>query len=287
MSRSVGLVVHREKPEAGVIALDVITWLYEREISVVMDAETADHLDRPKLACSPEQWGNVQFIVSLGGDGTILMAARIAASAGTPILGVHLGRFGFIAETHPDDLFSHLERILAGEMKLEERMMVRADVWRGNKCIQTMTGLNDALVKSRASELLQIHTRLAGAKFATYPADGIIISTPTGSTAYSLSAGGPLVAPTVSAMILTPICPHTLSARPMVVHCDEVVEIEIETDSGDVICAVDGVDPIAIQSGDRIVIRRAECVTRLIVLNKAAFYLKVRDRYLYGERLNE
>ncbi len=172
-------------------------------------------------------------------------------------------------------------------MNLEERMMVRAEVWRKNTCIQMMIGLNDALVKSRASELLQIRTRLAGAEFATYPADGIIISTPTGSTAYSLSAGGPLVAPTVRAMILTPICPHTLSARPMVVPCDEIVEIEIETDSGDVICAVDGVDPIPIESGDRIVIRRAECVTRLIVLNEAAFYHKVRERYLYGERLNE
>ena len=255
---------------------------------MVLEAETAERLGSPELACTYEQWDKVEFIVSLGGDGTILMAARIAAPAGTPILGVHMGRFGFIAETHPDDLFNHLERILAGEMKLEERMMVRAEVWRGSACIQSMTGLNDALVKSRASQLLHIHTRLAGAEFATYPADGIIISTPTGSTAYSLSAGGPLVAPTVSAMILTPICPHTLSARPMVVPCDEVVEIEIETDSGDVVCSVDGQDPIPINSGDRIVIRRAECVTRLIVLNnKAAFYHKVRDRYLYGERLNE
>jgi len=288
-ARLVGMVVHREKAEAGAIALDVIVWLNDHGVSVVMEAETAERLGKPQLACTIQQWSQVEFILSLGGDGTILKAARIAAPCGTPILGVHLGRFGFIAETHPADLFNHLGRILGGEMKLEERMMVRAEVWRENNCIWNMTGLNDALVKSRASELLQINTRLAGAEFATYPADGIIIATPTGSTAYSLSAGGPLVAPTVRAMIITPICPHTLSARPMVVPCDEIVEIEIEIEkgSGDVVCTVDGVDPIPIESGDRIVIRRAECVTRLIVLNQAAFYRKVRDRYLYGERLNE
>lgn len=287
MARFVGIVVHRERPEASAIAIEVINWLNERGLAARLGSETADRLGRPELACQPDEWAKAEFIISLGGDGTILMAARLASPAGVPILGVHMGRFGFIAETHPADLFSHLERIRNGEMQVEERMMVRAEVWRQGSCLQTRTGLNDATVKSRASQLLQIHTRLGGAEFATYPADGIIIATPTGSTAYSLSAGGPLVAPTVKAMILTPICPHTLSARPMIVPCEEVIEIEIETDSGDVVCAVDGVDPVAIESGDRIAIRRAECVTRLIVLDHATFYRKVRDRYLYGERLNE
>jgi NAD+ kinase len=287
MSQTAGVVVHRTRHEVGSSAAELIAWFLARDIQVRLDAETAERLERPELACGPEGWGDTAFIVTLGGDGTILTAARSAALAGIPILGVHMGRFGFIAETHPADLYHHLERVLDGHIQLEERMMVQADVWRRGVCVNSQFGLNDALVKSRASQLLQIKTRLARADFATYFADGIIVSTPTGSTAYSLSAGGPLVAPTVQAMIITPICPHTLSARPMVVPSEEVVEIEIETDSADVACAVDGVDPFALESGDRIVIRKSRCVTRLIVLDHTTFYRKVRNRYLYGERLNE
>ena len=292
MTRVVGIVVHPEKEEAKTVALEVIAWLRDfrsgtEPIDVMLDAQSALRLNLPENACPPDGWVGVEFIISLGGDGTILTAARSAAAAGIPILGVHMGRFGFIAETHPGDLYPHLEQILEGDMRLEERIMVRADIYRDSNCVSSQTGLNDALVKSRASQLLHIRTRLAFAEFATYPADGIIVSTPTGSTAYSLSAGGPLVSPTVNALVITPICPHTLSARPMVVPAEETVEIEIETESGDVVCVVDGVQPFPILNGDKIVIQRAQCVTRLIVLDHATFYRKVRDRYLYGERLND
>ncbi len=286
MRNRVGIIVHRDRSDAFTTCVELIGWLEARGIPVCLESETAKRAQRAELICNPDQWGLLRFIVTLGGDGTILLAARLAANGPVPILGVHMGRFGFITEAHPDNLYESLERVLRGDMQVQDRLMVRAEVWRNGVCIKTQTGLNDALVKSRASQLLEIRTRLAGADFATYPADGIIIATPTGSTAYSLSAGGPLVSPTVHAMILTPICPHTLSARPMVVPADEVVEIEIKTDSADVVCAVDGVDLTAIESGDKIVICSAECVTKLIVFEQAAFYRKVRDRYLYGERLN-
>jgi NAD+ kinase len=286
MTRVVGLVIYRDRPEACALALKVVEWLASHGVEARTDRESADRLGREDLCWQEQGWHEAQFIVSIGGDGTILRAARAAAPAGVPILGVHMGRFGFIAETHPAELFAHLEPALAGKASVQERMMVQAEVWRDGARIHSLVGLNDALVKSRASNLLHLRTKLAGAAFATYPADGIIIATPTGSTAYSLSAGGPLVAPTVQAMILTPICPHTLSARPMLVPSDEVIEIEVETDSADVICGVDGFEPVQIESGDRIVMRKADCVTRLFVKTHAAFYRKVRDRYLYGERLN-
>ncbi|HLK60298.1 MAG TPA: NAD(+)/NADH kinase [Chthonomonadaceae bacterium] len=287
MERIVGIIVHPTRSEATAFATEVIAWLGKRGIGVRLDSDTAFRLNQPPLEYSPEAWGAVEFILTLGGDGTILTAARLASPAGTPILGVHMGRFGFIAETHPNTLFRHLERVLNGQMRIEERMMVRGEVWRKGERLMERIGLNDALVKNRHAQMLQLKTSLGGAPFATYPADGVIVATPTGSTAYSLSAGGPLVAPTVRAMIVTPICPHTLSARPMVVPDDEIIEIEVEAEGEDAIFEVDGADAFPLRSGDRVVIRRADYMTRLIVLDHATFYRKVRDRYLYGERLNE
>ncbi len=287
MGRSVGMVVHRSRPEAMFFAQEVIAWLQARAVTVCLEEESAQRMGRPELACGPNGLSGVEFIITLGGDGTILTAARLAAPSSTPILGVHMGRFGFIAETHPDDLYPHLEAILAGRMRVEARMMIRAEVWRDGVCIRSAIGLNEALVKSAMSRLLYLKTFLGGALFATYPADGIIVSTPTGSTGYALSAGGPLVEPTVQALIIVPICPHTLSARPMVVPDSEVFEIEIDADGDEVIFAVDSVDPIGLQTGDRIIAYRDAYMARLIILDHATFYRKVRDRYLYGERLNE
>lgn len=287
MERTVGLVVHRSRPEALAFAVEVIAWLEARGIAVLLDAETAQKLKRPTLTCAPDGWQSVAFIITLGGDGTILTAARMASPCGTPILGVHMGRFGFISETHPNDLYPHLEEILDGKMQIEERIMIRAEIQRQGKTLHTGVGLNEVLVKSGMSHMLHLKTEFGGATFASYPADGIIVATPTGSTAYALSAGGPLVVPTVEALLVVPICPHTLSARPMIVPATETIAIEIESETQDVICAIDGVEPLPIQQGDRIEMRQADYKTRLIVLDHATFYGKVRARYLYGERLNE
>lgn len=287
MSRKVGLVVHETKPEAHAIAKEVIDWLQARHIESRLNEEMAQRLGAPSLACCAEEMAGVEFIITLGGDGTILKAAKMAAPSSIPILGVHMGRFGFIAESHPSDLFDQLTAILEGKQKEEVRMMVRAEVWREGERVHHSVGLNEALVKSSMSHLMRLNTSLGGAPFATYPADGFIVATPTGSTAYALSAGGPLVEPTVEAFVLVPICPHTLSARPMVVPGSEIIDIEIEADGGEMLFAVDGVDPFALKNGDRIHVRRADCVTRLIVLDRSTFYRKVHNRYLYGERLNE
>jgi len=287
MGRIVGIVVHRTRPEALAFAQDVIAWLEARNIDVVLDREAANRLGRPALGCDPSGLQAAEFIITLGGDGTILTAARLAAECAIPILGVHMGRFGFISEAHPSNLFEHLEAILRGEMQVEERMMIRADVWRNGEVTHSGVGLNDALVKSKLSHMLQIRMYLDSFLFATYPADGVLVATPTGSTAYALSAGGPLVVPTVQALLVVPVCPHTLSARPMIVPAEEEIGIEIDTDGGEVLLAVDGVEPVVLQSEDRIVIKRAEFFTRLIVLGNDSFYRKVRERYLYGERLND
>ena len=287
MQSSVGIIVHRSSQQSWRFATEVMDWLTDRDVAVRLDDLTAQRLQRHDLACSPDAWQKVRFVITLGGDGTILTAARMTAPYHIPILGVHMGRFGFIAEAHPNTLFGQLQRVLDGDCKIEERMMIHSEIWRDEQCVQKSLGLNDAVVKSGSSGLLDLELFLQGARFATYPADGIIIATPTGSTGYSLSAGGPIVEPTVQALIITPICPHTLSARPLLIPCDGEIEILLATDGGDVHFKMDGVDPYNVRHGDRVIVRRAEYTTCLITLDNASFYRKVRDRYLYGERLNE
>ena len=282
----VGLMVHRTKQEAHRFAQLVISWLQERGVEVRLDRESAEILGFQELACQDDEWSDVGFIVTLGGDGTILTAARLAAPAGIPILGVHMGQFGFIAETHPEDLFPHLEEILHGKIQIEDRLMLQAEIIRNGISFHKATGLNDVVLKSKMSRLLNLKTSLGGKHFATFPADGVTISTPTGSTGYALSAGGPLVEPSVQVLLLVPICPHTLSARPMIVPAHETIQIEIEADGDDVMFAVDGVEPVTLKSGDLVVVRRSEYKTRLILLHHATFYAKVQNRYRYGERLN-
>jgi NAD+ kinase len=286
MKQSVGIMVHRSRPEALHFAREVVGWLEARDITVRMDPAAAEKLKMPVLACPADEWNSVEFIITLGGDGTILTAARQAAPCGIPILGVHMGRFGFIAETHPADLFENLDEILSGKIRVEERLMVRADILRNDECVHSGFGLNDVILKTKMPHLQNLKTRVAGAHFATYAADGVVVATPTGSTGYALSTGGPLIAPGVEAFVLVPICPHTLSARPIIVPSNETIEIEVETDGHEVIFAIDGVEPVSLETGDRIVIQQAPYRTRLVIVDHTTFYAKVRNRYLYGERLN-
>lgn len=287
MERSVGIVVHPKNEAAHKTAQEVVAYLQERGVAVRLEPDAAERLGQTALACAPEDFCSVGFVLTLGGDGTILKAARRVAPYGIPILGIHMGRFGFIAEAHPSDLYAYINAALEGKHRIEERMMIHVDVWREGQIVHQREGLNEVVVKSAVSHILRLKLSLGGQEFATYPADGIIVAVPTGSTAYSLSAGGPLVAPTVQALLITPICPHTLSARPLIVPCDETVDIEVDPDGGLLLCAVDGMEEFEMQPGDRVSARRSDYVTRLITLNAASFYRKVRARYLYGERLNE
>ncbi len=286
MIQSAGIVLHRSRKEALELAHSLIEWLEQRSIAVMLLPEAAERLVRLDLAVDAESMRRSNMIISLGGDGTILTAARMASGSDIPILGVHLGRFGFIAEVHPDELFLAMENILAGKYLVEERLMVCGEIYRKGICLHSGIGLNEVVVKSGKSQLLRLNTSLGGVPFATYYADGLIISTPTGSTGYALSAGGPLIAPSLQALLVAPICPHTLSARPIVVPCEEVIDIEIESDGEEVIFDIDSVDSFSLMDGDKVTVHRAQHNTHLIVLDGTSFYQKVRARYLYGERLN-
>ena len=283
----VGLLVNSSKTEAVQFALEALAWLTERDAEAVINAETAPLMGRDDLAGDDDALRSCDFIITLGGDGTILTASRIAAPARVPILGIHMGHFGFIAEGHPSDLFPHLDDLLEGRMTVEERIMVHGKVFRDEKAVYEAVGLNDVVVtKGTQTRMLTLQTLFTGGDSATYQADGVIIATPTGSTAYALSAGGPLVEPTVQALLVIPIYPHTLSARPLVIPASESVSVTVDSGGQDVIFSADGIHRFEVESGDRVEVTRAAHTTRLITLGKSSFYAKVRKRLLWAERLN-
>lgn len=285
--KTVGLIVNRSKWETLSFAHEVIAWLTERDAEVRVDRESAPLLGRDDLACDADDLCGVDLLITLGGDGTILKASHIAAPHGIPILGVHMGQFGFITEAHPDDLFPHLDALLEGQMRVEERMMVRGEVVRNGEIVYRAVGLNDIVLnKGAMTRMLRLRTSFGGDFVATYPADGVVVATPTGSTAYALSAGGPLVEPTVQALLVVPICPHTLAARPLVIPAEETVSISIESDGGEVLFAADSHSVFPLTSEDRVDVRRAEYPTRIVTFGHASFYRKVRRRLLWGERVN-
>ncbi|MCC6730810.1 MAG: NAD(+)/NADH kinase [Chthonomonadales bacterium] len=285
--REVGLIVNPSKWQALSFAHEVVAWLAARDITVRVEAEAAARMERPDLATGDGGLLGVDLIITLGGDGTILAASQVAAPHGIPVLGVHMGQFGFIAETHPDDLFADMEKVLAGQAKVEERMMVRGDVVRAGSILHTAYGLNDIVLnKGARTRMLQLETSFGGDFVVSYLADGVVVATPTGSTAYALSAGGPLVEPTVQALMVTPICPHSLAARPLVVPASEVITLSVEANGGEVLLSADSGQVFTLAAGDRVEARRAEFSARIVAIRHASFYHKVRKRLLWGERLN-
>lgn len=225
-------------------------------------------------------------VIVLGGDGTLLSVARHASPRGTPLLGLDLGSFGFLAAESLAGLLANLDGFLRGEYALEPRMMVTAQVRRGDQVIGEHVGLNDAVIgKPDVRRLVRLYTRVNGEHIATYPADGLIISTPTGSTAYVLSAGGPIVSPAVEGLVIVPICPHTLYSRPMVVEASAVIEVTAthrDLPALGVTLTVDGQEAIELEPGDWVTVKRAECDARLVRLSPGGFYERLRTKLNWG-----
>jgi len=227
------------------------------------------------------------FAIVMGGDGTLLRASRIMTPAGIPMLPLRFGEFGFMTEVEPVDAFSALDSVLSGEYRIDQRMTLRASVFRNGKRITTPTALNDMVIgKGPLSRMLRLPTSVSGKYISTYASDGLIIATPTGSTAYSLSAGGPLVTPDLKVIIITPICPHTLSVRSLLVSSSETVEVSIESGEGEVVLTVDGQCGVELQPGDRVVVKDSGYKARLIAVGGTTFYDKLQTRLRWGDRFD-
>lgn len=233
-------------------------------------------------AWSPEvvpELDGADLVCCIGGDGTVLRVARLVVPRGTPLLGVNMGRLGFLTDMSPRDCFNHVERIVAGDYRVEERIMVRCDVRDPAGRNFVAHGLND-IVASRSSpgRPVYVDVRIDGARLANYRCDGIIVATPTGSTGYSLSAGGPIMAPTEHHLVLTPVSAHLALGRSLVLQPQSVVELEVTSDSGAIV-SVDGQEEVPVASGVRVLVHQSEHVTRFVRFREPqTFYSDLAER---------
>lgn len=293
--RTVGLLINETKPAALEAARRLLDAYRGREdvCLVARDAVARNLGSMMCVADSDTAIAQSEFVIVFGGDGTLLAAARLVAPFGTPILGIHLGHFGFITEVAPENLVESVEDALTGRCKVEERLMLSAVIRRadappegGNGHEETLVAMNDIVAASRAVRMVHVRTGIGDDHLATYAADGVIVSSPTGSTGYSLSAGGPLVHPAAPVLIVTPICPHTLSARTLIVPQSETVHLTIEGQTRDVVVVTaDGQLDIILHPGDTVSVSRAPFNVKLLTAGGPNFYQKIRSRWHYGERV--
>ena len=271
--------VSREALDAGA---ELAHWLQRRGREVVVDEALTEVWD-PGNGGRFDYTAQYDLIVVLGGDGTLLSVARSLRHR-TPVLGVNLGNLGFLTEIRRNELYPALIRVFQGDYEIEERSVldVTLRVKTGeDKCYRV---LNDAVInKSALARIIEMSLRVDGRRVATYRSDGLIISTPTGSTAYNLSAAGPIVSPTLPVVVLTPICPHTLSQRPIVVPGESTIEVILVTDEEEVYLTLDGQEGTAIQRGDTVRVQQSDIVVQLVRVAGRTFYDSLRDKLHWGE----
>ncbi len=282
----IALFATLNRPRALQIVRDTTAWLQARGHAVRLAPGLAQATACAICATSDaELLDGADLGISIGGDGTMLGAVRLCAPYGVPVLGVNAGALGFLTEVTPEDLFTHLPRVLAGETTLERRLMVQATAQRQGVTLGVSCALNDIVLRQGASgRLIKLDVRVAGHQLGLFSADGLIISTPTGSTAYSLSAGGPIVHPATQVLQLVPICPHSLSFRPVVIPLTDPLEILCIGDQyGDAMHMIpDGQQPLAVQAGDRIICAPAPQEALLVKLGLDSFYDRLRVKLRWG-----
>lgn len=280
--RKVAVVAKRVSSSALKTAAELVHWLSRRGADVVVDEALAETL---KLGSTDrfDYGAEYDLVVVLGGDGTLLSVARNLENE-IPVLGVNLGNLGFLTEIRRNELYPALMSVLDGHYEIEERSLLDVELKSPDGQEQSYRVLNDAVInKSALARIVELVLEVDGRKVASYRSDGLIISTPTGSTAYNLSANGPIVSPTLPVVVLTPICPHTLSQRPIVVSESSKVDVTLVTDQEEVYLTLDGQEGTSMKAGDTISVQRSASVVRLVRVADRTFYDNLRDKLHWGE----
>lgn len=287
--KRIGIVLKPHQPDALKTICDLTVWLAERKIELVgtvdIDRERVEHATGCSVSEVPdEKLAEVSdLILVLGGDGTMIATARMVDDNEVPVLGVNYGGLGYLTEFRIEELYDGLETALSGKYRLDKRVMLHVDLQREEDAVTRNRVLNDVVInKSALARIIEIEAYLNDQFVNSFRADGLIISTPTGSTAYNLSAGGPVVFPSMNAIVITPICPFTLSNRPIVVPDDAVIELRLKTDQEEVALTLDGQVGFPLKVNDRILIRKSRTTFNLIQPSNRNYFDVLRDKLRWG-----
>ncbi|MGD0735490.1 MAG: NAD(+)/NADH kinase [Terracidiphilus sp.] len=282
----VAIVCKPQKEELTRLLPELLAWLREHSFEPVLDLEAGkyvpgesavDRMELPSLAPA--------LVIVLGGDGTLLSVARIFKATGTPILSVNLGYLGFLTEVRLADLYSTLQGWCEGCNEVDTRAMLHGDLWRDGAPLVSYDALNDMVVtKSDIARMGEFTVELDGKMVARFRADGVIVSTPTGSTAYTLAANGPILTPDVDAMVVTPICPHLLTLRPIVVRGDASLTVRVEGIPSAALLTVDGQQAVELRRGDEVRCHRSTHTVKLVRMSEGSFFEALRNKLSWGER---
>jgi NAD+ kinase len=287
--KRIGIVLKPHQPQALKTICELVVWLAERDITLVGGPELERERIEHDTGCPVPQVeseslaSDVDLMLVLGGDGTMIATARMIGDQEVPVLGVNYGGLGYLAEFRIEELYTALESILADNFRLDRRVMLAVELCRGNVSLQTTRVLNDVVInKSALARIIEIEAYLNSQFVNSFRADGLIVSTPTGSTAYNLSAGGPVIFPSMNAVVITPICPFTLSNRPIVVPDDAEIELLLKTDQEDVALTLDGQVGFPLQVEDRVKIRKSRTTFNLIQPSNRNYFDVLRDKLRWG-----
>ena len=280
--KTIGIIGNFRKPQLWELLPGLVEWLLEHKVTVVLSDRLVGTAYDPPPEVQVHPAGtlvrHVEMMLSIGGDGTLLSTIRVVGKAQVPILGIHMGGLGFLAEVTMADTFKALEEVLAGKYNLEDRMVLAVDLQHKGK-LETYYAVNDVVVDRGSSpRLLMAQVEISGRRLNDYVADGLIVATPTGSTAYSLSAGGPIVVPALEALTVTPICPHSLSARSIVVPSSDRIVIRFQEDQEGIRLMLDGQVNFNIDSQAVVTARRANWNVQMVKLLDSDYYQVLRTK---------
>ena len=286
--KTVGVIVKPNHAEAWKTACELSDWLEKRGITLVgkprVQSESTDPARCEINTVDDERFANESdLIVVLGGDGTMISTARLIADSDALVLGINYGSLGYLTDFRIEEMFPALEAIFTGEYEIDRRVMLHAEHWRGEEMLATGRVLNDVVLnKAALARIIEIEVSLNGLYVNSFRADGLIVSTPTGSTAYNLSAGGPIIYPSMNAVVLTPICPFTLTNRPIVVPDDAIIELKLEQENEGVVLTLDGQIGYTMKTDDRVRIRKSRTTFNLVQPQNRNYFDVLRNKLKWG-----
>jgi NAD+ kinase len=285
MIKTIGIIAKKGRPEARELTKKICSWCVERGLSVYIEKDLNIITSRAQQADPLSLIVSAEAVVVLGGDGTLLSVARIPASEKVLIIPVNLGGLGFLTEIRAEEIFTLLEQIIAGKFTIDSRMLLEVVLFRNGVPHETHRILNDVVInKGAMARIIDLETTVNGLYLNTFKSDGLIICTPTGSTAYSLSAGGPIIYPSLRCISITPICPHTLTNRPIILPDDSVVQVRLKSEQEDVFLTMDGQIGIRLQRDDYIEVKKSGSSMSLVKSPFCDYFEVLKEKLRWGER---